>query len=409
MNVAIGGTPLPQSAALQVSPSAGVIRRLEIFGDFAAAAPYWHALERVGALTTPYQGYEFLHSWHRHLGERAGVKPFLIIGYDADETTVVLCPFGVFRQGPLRIVSFLGGRHANFNVALWRRDVAALVGQSDLAAIVSSIAAAGAGNEIDLLSLTDQPHSWDGLSNPFLLWPHLPSPSFGYRGILTADFEDVMRRRQSYAARKKMRKKLRSLAAHGPLRFQQAATPEQAHAILEVFCAQKAERMRALGVSNVFAAPGTREFIEELATVRPHEVAPVIEIYALSVGDTIVATIGGMVGGSRFCALFNSITSGPLARYSPGDHLLCRLMQDCCERNLTCFDLGVGDARYKRMFCDEVEPLFDCFVPLTPLGRLAAAGFRSVHDAKRLIKGSPALWRMVQTLRHIRGRIFFGR
>jgi CelD/BcsL family acetyltransferase involved in cellulose biosynthesis len=409
MNVAIGRTALPKSAALQVSPRPGVIRRLEICDNFAAAAPCWRALERVGALTTPYQGYDFLHSWYRHLGERAGVKPFLVIGYDADETTVLLCPFGVFRQGPLRTVSFLGGRHANFNVALWRRDVAALIGQSDLATILLSIAAAGTGHEIDLLSLTDQPRSWDGISNPFLFWPHLPSPSFGYRGTLAADFENVMRRRLGYAARKKMRKKLRSLATHGPVDLQKAATPEQVHAILDIFCTQKAERMRELGVSNVFAARGTREFIEELATNRPHEGAPVIEIYALSVGDTIVATIGGMVGGSRFCALFNSITSGPLAHYSPGYHLLCRLIQACCERGLTCFDLGVGDARYKRMFCDEVEPLFDSFVPLTPLGRLAAAGFRSVHDAKRVIKGSPALWRIVQTLRHIRGRMFFAR
>jgi CelD/BcsL family acetyltransferase involved in cellulose biosynthesis len=386
-----------------------VIARLKIFGDFAAAEPDWRALERAGALTTPYQRYDFLHPWYRHLGARAGVKPFIVVGYGADGTAVLLCPFGIVGCAPLQAVSFLGGRHANFNVALWRREVASLIGETDLAAILSHIAAAEPARRIDLLALADQPYAWDGMPNPFRHWPHQPSPSMGYRATLRTDFDAMMRERLGYAVRKKMRKKMRVLEKHGPVRFRRAVTPEQAQDLLDVFCTQKAERMRELGVRNIFAAPGTRAFIEELATARPQGRSPLTEIYSLSVGDTMIAAIGGMVGGSRFCAMFNSITSGPLANESPGDHLLYFLMQSCSERGLDYFDLGVGDARYKRMFCDETEPLFDTFLPLTPLGRLAVPAFRLAYDAKRLIKGSPALWSMVLALRNLRSRIPFAR
>ncbi len=76
--------------------------------------------------------------------------------------------------------------------------------------------------------------------------------------------------------------------------------------------------MQRIGVADAFAEAEVRRFIEAAAVARLADGSPLIELYALSVDDIIVATMGGIVGDGRFCAMFNSIIAGPLRRGKPG-------------------------------------------------------------------------------------------
>ena len=86
----------------------------------AAAEPHWRALEAGPLLATPYQRYDFLKLWQRYVGTATGVTPFIVVGFDALGAPLFLWPLGRRRMGPLQVVEFLGGKHANFNMALWR-------------------------------------------------------------------------------------------------------------------------------------------------------------------------------------------------------------------------------------------------------------------------------------------------
>jgi len=163
--------------------------------------------------------------------------------------------------------------------------------------------------------------------------------------------------------------------------------------------------MRALGIQNVFAEPGVRRFIEAATTEHCAGGKPPIELYALSVDDIIVATMGGIVGGGRFCAMFNSIAQDRFAIESPGEQLIVNLVRGCCERGLNTFDLGLGEAHYKNMFCGDTEPLFDSYLPLNAGGRLLAFAFAIAATIKRTIKQYTALWSMVCALRRLRARL----
>ena len=114
--------------------------------------------------------------------------------------------------------------------------------------------------------------------------------------------------------------------------------------------------------------------------------------------------MGGIVGGGRFCAMFNSIILGRFAVESPGEQLLLRLVRSCCERGFLTFDLGIGEARYKNLLCGDAEPLFDSYIALSPAGRLLAFGYRLSAATKRAIKTRPALWSLVGRLRRMRAR-----
>ena len=55
-----------------------------------AAEPHWRALERTPTLATPYQGYDFLHLWQRHVGSACGMTPFIVVAFNASSTDTML-------------------------------------------------------------------------------------------------------------------------------------------------------------------------------------------------------------------------------------------------------------------------------------------------------------------------------
>ena len=82
-----------------------------------------------------------------------------------------------------------------------------------------------------------------------------------------------------------------------------------------------------------------------------------------------------------------------------------RLVQHCCQRGLDCFDLGIGEANYKTLFCSDAEPLFDSHLPLSAGGHLLGAALAAAGAAKRSIKAHPALWSLVRATRRLRARL----
>jgi CelD/BcsL family acetyltransferase involved in cellulose biosynthesis len=103
-----------------------------------------------------------------------------------------------------------------------------------------------------------------------------------------------------------MRNKGRTFASYGNVRFEQARGCHEVRRALGAFFKRKSARMRTLG-ADIFAAPGVRRFKEAAAAEQLPNGEPLIEIYALSVGDIIAAIFGGIVSGERFSGVFNSI------------------------------------------------------------------------------------------------------
>jgi CelD/BcsL family acetyltransferase involved in cellulose biosynthesis len=299
----------------------------------------------------------------------------------------------------LRVAEFLGGKHANFNMAVWRRDVAESIEVDDLRSVLRQLA-----GHADVLKLIHQPLSWAGTTNPFALLPHMRSANYGFSGALVPDYEALLRARTNSPTRKKMRKKERALASFGAVRFEQACRDQDIRRVLDIFFKQKSMRMRDLGVANAFAPPGVRRFIEAAAVERP-DGQPLIELYSLSVGDIVVATMGGTAAGGRFSGMFNSMIKERYAAESPGEQLLAHVVRRCCERGLHTFDLGIGQATYKALFCPDAEPLFDSHLPLTGSGRILAVSLSIAARGKRAVKRNTGLWSLARALRRLRAAL----
>jgi CelD/BcsL family acetyltransferase involved in cellulose biosynthesis len=216
--------------------------------------------------------------------------------------------------------------------------------------------------------------------------------------------EETIKRILSSATRSRLRGKQRKLQALPGFRYFRATAPADIDQLLDDFLTVKSVHMAQQGLTNVFAAPGVAEFVRSACHCRLPNGRHVIEIHALEADGEILAMFAVVADEHRCSSMFNTYTLSENSRHSPGLILLRHLVVDSADQGLRGFDLGVGKAEYKSTFCNEVEPLFDTFVGLTVLGKLAAPALSAAIAAKRLIKEKPSLWAAVQAARRLRAR-----
>jgi CelD/BcsL family acetyltransferase involved in cellulose biosynthesis len=387
---------VPPPSRPEAPLSGGRIAHVKIFHELSAVEAVWRGLERDDAVKTPYQSFDLLSLWQSHIGAPAGVSPRVVVGYDEAERPAFLWPLGRAALGPLNILSFLGGKHANFNYALWRRDILETVSAENVRAVIGEIAA---GRHADLLALHRQPRSWEEFANPLALLPHQPSPSESLHLTITARGEEQISQILSSTMRGQLRSKERRLQKLPGYHYLRATTPAEVDRLLNAFFPLKAAHMQAQSLPNSFADPRHEAFLRHACQRRLPSGAPLVDIHAIEGGGDMIAIFGAINDGRRSSGMFNTYTLSTNARQSPGLILLVHVITDLAERGVRSFDLGVGEAKYKTIFCKEAEPLFDSFLALTPLGRLAALAASAGGRIKRQIKQNERLSGLLQKLR----------
>ena len=211
---------------------------------------------------------------------------------------------------------------------------------ASLRAAPTASAARSCATPIDCFVLLNQPTQWNGAANPFAALGATPSPSFAYGATIGPDAEAFLKRIDSAATRKKLRAKERKLAEIGPLTYERALDVERARTILEAFVDQKTLRFRQKNRDPGFAHVAVRAFLDAMSGGRCGG-AVALDFYALSVGDRIVATYGGMPRGRAWHGLVNSFNVDPqVARSSPAELLLRHIVRDLGRRGIERFDLG---------------------------------------------------------------------
>jgi CelD/BcsL family acetyltransferase involved in cellulose biosynthesis len=383
-------------AGTQARPETSRIAGVELLGDMREAETVWRGFEQSSQFFTPYQRFDFLSAWQRQVGEREGLRPFIVIAYDKDRAPLLLLPLGVKRESGVRVARFLGGKHATFNMALWAKDFASTATQADLDALVSGIRAHA---QADVLALTQQPRRWLEQPNPFALLPGQPSANDCPLLTMAPGGPPASRVSNSFRRRLKGKeRKLQSLPGYG---YRLATSDADIKRLLDWFFTIKPQRMAAQKLPNVFADPGIEDFIRDACMTKLDGGGHAIDIHALQCDEEVIAIFAGVADANRFSMMFNTYTLSGNSKYSPGLILMRDIIDHYAERGVTSLDLGIGSDDYKRLFCKDDEPIFDSFVPLSMRGRIAAAALSSLTHAKRLVKQSPALMQIAQRVRGV--------
>jgi CelD/BcsL family acetyltransferase involved in cellulose biosynthesis len=235
----------------------------------------------------------------------------------------------------------------------------------------------------------------------------LPSqPSANDCPLMTIVPDEPPTARITSSFRRRLKGKERKLQTLPGYRYGIAASDAEIKQLLDWFFSIKPLRMAEQKLPNVFAYPGVEDFIRGACMAPLADGGHAIDIHALECDDEVIAIYAGVADGHRFSMMFNTYTMSGNSRYSPGLILMRNIVDHYAERGYRALDLGIGTDDYKRLFCKGDEPIFDCFIPLSPRGKLAASAMSGLNRAKHLVKHDQWLFHLAQKLRsavHRRG------
>lgn len=394
--IELGGDVSTADASEASAVHSPLVASVTAYTDFAAAETIWRDFEQ-SAVMTAYHRFDWLDAWYRHVGQRAGIEPLIVVGRAESGAPSLLWPLGVRTVGTARVASWLGGKLANYQLGLYDATAA---GRLDRTGLMPVMAFLREEARVDALTLHNQPHEWQGLRNPLLELPHQPSPSFAYSLVLEGDFETLYATVRSGSTRKKLRRSERRMADEfGSCTLRRPKSIDEVDRILDTFFLQKSERMREKHITNVFAEPGVMGLFRELAGRSIGMEMPLLDLFWLDAGGRVAGTWAGTAYNGRMSGIINSFDLGVFAPFQPGEILLRHLLENLCRRGMREFDLGVGEAQYKDSWCPRTDQLFDSFLPLSATGWMHTTAAMTGFKLKRAAKQSQFLRALIDRLR----------
>lgn len=377
---------------------------LSVHTDLVALESEWTSFERT-AESTAFQSFQWLAAWQRHIGQRAGVIPVIAVARFADGEIAFILPLAVLPHRSARRLCWLGQELCDYTGPLLARDFSQRVSPDGFRTVWKKLCArlqADPRTRHDLIDLEKMPHKVGTQINPVIHLDVLLNASGAHLTQLGDDWEKFYLEKRSSATRRHDRAKRRRLAEYGDIRFVHGADADDARRMVEVLLEQKGRAFARRGIPDVFARPGCREFLLDLAS-NPKS-RHFIHISRIEIGSIWAAVNFGIVFDKAYYHFGASYDDGEVSRFGPGALHLRALMAYAIGMGLARFDFTIGDEPYKLDWSDTHLKLWDYNAAATWRGWPASFLFKARRLLKRFIKQTPLVWRAAG---HVRSTIGF--
>ena len=194
----------------------------------------------------------------------------------------------------------------------------------------------------------------------------------------------------SGAARKKsLRRHTNKLSREGNLSFVTSTTADAIDPRLYGFFEQHVARWAATPTPSLFNDPRNREFYHELVgRLAPRGSVRLLEVV---LDGRVVAAHLGFVHGGRY-TWYKPTFDPAYAKFSPGEVLLKRLIEDAQSEPVAEFDFTVGDEPFKLRFATRVRTVVDLRVDRTAAGARRFRTYLKVRDTVKSVVGEGERW-----------------
>jgi CelD/BcsL family acetyltransferase involved in cellulose biosynthesis len=376
---------------------------LAIHTDLAAVEGEWRSFEQ-SAECTPFQSFEWLAAWYRHIGARDGIVPVIAVGRFADGKTAFILPLAIAPQRTARRLCWLGQELCDYNAPLLARDFSQRITSDRFLAVWRELRRQMQADPQlchDWIEFEKMPQTVGVQINPFTLLGVTANANSAHITHLSSDWDSFYRAKRSSATRRRDRTKRKHLSEHGEIRFVTATDPDDVRRTLNILMDQKSRLFARKGIPDMFARSGCREFFLDFAS-NP-ATRHLAHVSRVEIGDTAAASNFAIVFGDCYYHILASYCDGQLTRYGPGALHLRDLLAYAIKLGKRRFDFTIGDERYKTEWCDLRLKLYDYSAAATWRGWPASASSKVRRRLKRFIKQTPAAWELASRLRSALG------
>jgi CelD/BcsL family acetyltransferase involved in cellulose biosynthesis len=376
---------------LSVAHASAAIGGLQLFvsHDLSAVEAEWRGFEQ-NADGTVFQCFDWLATWQKHVGSRAGATPAIVIARGGGGIACIL-PLAVSPWLGLRRLTFLGCGLCDYNAPLLAPDFTVRFGAHfpDVWRAIGALLQSDARWRHDVVLLDRMPGEVGTQPNPLLARAVSRHASSAYRMAMSGDWETFYGAKRSSATRRRDRTKRKRLAESGPVGMVTATSPAEGRRTLATLVAQKRRSLARMGAIDIFSRPGHLEFYSDIAG--DPQAHPIAHVSRLEVGTQLAAANLGLEFRGTYYHVLASYDDGPLSKFGPGAIHMLELMQYALQRGCTAFDFTIGDEPYKRDWCDSETALYDHLAAASARGLAAVTMMRIALAGKRALKRS-TLW-----------------
>ncbi len=372
----------------------GVINGLEIeaFSDISPLEDDWLDLERRH-LPSIYQHFRWVRTAIETIDKNG--RPFVVTGRIGSKLCFIL-PM-VIEPGFVKVLRWAGGSHANICGGIFTPQAAELLDKETLRALFRLIGKAVGG--FAMLQLDNQLSQCGDLDNPILKLPYSTAINPMFKMDLSEGFDAMLEAGNAKRKRKSFRRQVRIAEDNGGFELFIPRSETDIREAVREFRELKSIRFKELGIADVFAPEEAGAFLERLALLPPRDGIRPLEFAVLKIGGKTRAMYAGAFLQNYYQAAVNAISSDELTNISPGEMLLYLFVEHMAGNGIVALDLGVGEERYKRSWCQFQDKLFNTILPLNLQSVPVAVGMKSAKMVKRYLRNNPKVWQLLKKFR----------
>lgn len=382
--------PLPTSDAAKPDPAV----LLSVYNSFDEVESVWRAFEE-DADCFAFQAFDWLSMWHKHIGSLRDVDLHIVVAWGPGGKPLMLLPLGIERYKVISKLVWLGDDIDDYSAPLLAPNFSQLISEEGFLKLWADIR--GLLPAYDMARMMRQPAMIGSQRNPFMALKTSLNASGAHMTSLLPDFDTYYQEKRSKSAKKRDRNRKKKIESMGETSYVHPESEEEIRASVARLIEMKSESFKAMGVADMFARPGYKEFYTELAVQSGAN--GFAHASHLEVDGEIVSANWGIKFKGRYYYQLASYTGGEIARHAPGTLTLVETMRWASENGVEVFDFTIGDERYKREWCETDIDLHDHLTAETLAGATVLMVEKLALKAKRTIKQTPALWSLFTKVR----------
>lgn len=313
---------------------------------FESAQDAWRALEERGSRHV-FQTYELARIWLATIGRESGALPVLA-AYRQDDEVVALFPACTVREGPVRLLGWLGTPHGfDYGDVLFDAERAEITADEFVTSALALIRRRSRGALLYLTNVREDAFAHPALARRLRAYK-----------VSTAPYVPIAGEFGSYAAglsrntRRDIERRSRRLEEIGEVRFRMLDGSDPAiDDVMDTLLEFREQRHGATRRVSGAHTAGYLAFRREQARREGHSLVGV-----LSVADRIAAAQLLCVYRGRAYLLISAFDDR-LAHVSPGKLLDYHVIQECFDRGLQTCDFCWGDEAHKYQWTDRETKL----------------------------------------------------
>ena len=364
-------------------------------------AAEWRAFQ-TSAWHTPFQDIDWVCSWFEAVGRRAGIDPFIVVGYSAGKLCFML-PFCIDQFMGLKQLCWLAQGQNDYNAPVVDTEFLRSHDHQVMSGIWSLIKEQAG---VDLVQFKKMPARLGAMENIFVPEGAILASCSSHQLRLDGDWETFYSNLCSGKSRKRLREKLKRLSTLGHVSFRNEKDSQRREQLVRTAIAWKSQQLAANGDRNPFETSNDGE-TSALEDCLCHFAAQKayrdkMRLDALYVGDRVAAINIALVSENSYSLFITAHEASELARQSPGKQLLTKSLELASRGGLQYFDFLAGDEEYKMRWCDQHIQLLDHVEGVSASGHCAAAVVGRLRQAKVRFKKSPRIMGLFRSVNRTR-------